>query len=72
MQQQDFNFKINEKSIKIISKSIAGEVADSIYYEFLLARYMPEIIAIEKGSIPTIKVEAVKRKLMQRIRSMAE
>jgi len=70
--QQEFNFKVDEKRVKDISKSIAGEVADRIYYEFLLARYIPEIMAIEKGAVEPLKTEAVKRQLMQRIKSMAE
>ncbi len=65
-------FDFDKKRVKDISKSIASEVANRIYYEFLLARYMPEIIAIEKGSITSLKTEAVKQQLMQRIKSMAE
>jgi len=61
MQQQDYSFKIDEKSIKNISKSIASEVADRIYHEFLLARYMPEVLAIEKGSVAPIKTEDFKQ-----------
>jgi hypothetical protein len=72
MQQQDYSFKIDEKSIKIISKSIASEVADRIYYEFLLARYMPEVLAIEKGTVAPIKTEDFKQQLMSRINSMAK
>lgn len=72
MQQQDYSFKIDEKSIKNISKSIASEVADRIYYEFLLARYMPEVLAIEKGSVAPIKTEDFKQQLMSSINSMAK
>ena len=72
MQQQDYCFRIDEKSIKNISKSIANEVADKIYCEFLLARYMPEVIAIEKGSVAPIKTEDFKQQLMSRINSMAK
>jgi hypothetical protein len=72
MQQQDYSFRIDEKSIKNISKSIASEVADRIYYEFLLARYMPEVLAIEKGSVAPIKTEDFKQHLMSRINSMAK
>ena len=72
MQEQVFRFNVNEKAIKDISKSIASEVADRIYYEFLIARYMPEILAIEKGSIESLKSEVFKQQLMQRIKSMAE
>jgi hypothetical protein len=72
MQQQDYSFRINEKSIKNLSKSIASEVADRIYYEFLLARYMPEVLAIEKGSVAPIKTEDFKQQLMSRINSMAK
>jgi ethanolamine utilization protein EutQ (cupin superfamily) len=72
MQQQDYSFRIDEKSIKNISKSIASEVADRIYYEFLLARYMPEVLAIEKGNVAPIKTEDFKQQLMSRINSMAK
>ena len=72
MQEQDYSFRIDEKSIKNISKSIASEVADRIYYEFLLARYMPEVLAIEKGSVAPIKTEDFKQQLMSRINSMAK
>ncbi|HEX7627976.1 MAG TPA: hypothetical protein VF354_03545, partial [Candidatus Methanoperedens sp.] len=70
MQQQDYSFRIDKTSIKNISKSIANEVADRIYYEFLLARYMPEVLAIEKGSVAPIKTEDFKQQLMYRINSM--
>jgi hypothetical protein len=72
MQQQDYIFRIDEKSIKNFSKSIANEVADRIYYEFLLARYMPEVLDIEKGSVAPIKTEDFKQQLMYRINSMAK
>jgi ethanolamine utilization protein EutQ (cupin superfamily) len=72
MQQQDYSFRIDEKSIKNISKSIASEVADRIYYEFLLARYMPEVLSIENGSVAPIKTEDFKQQLMSRINSMAK
>jgi ethanolamine utilization protein EutQ (cupin superfamily) len=72
MKQQDYCFRIDEKSIKNISKSIANEVADKIYCEFLLARYMPEVLAIEKGSVAPIKTEDFKQQLMSRINSMAK
>ncbi len=67
MLQQEFRFKIDEKSVKDISKSIANEVADRIYYEFLIARYMPEITVIEKGSITPLKSEAFKNQLAEHI-----
>ncbi len=72
MQQQEYGFKIDEKSIKNISKRIANEVADRIYYEFLLARYIPEILAIEKGSVTPIRTEDFKQQLMHKINSTAK
>lgn len=72
MQKQLIRFSVDEKIIKDISKSIASEVANRIYYEFLIARYIPEILAIEKGSIESLKSDAFKHQLMQRIKSMAE
>ncbi len=67
MQEQKFH--VDDKSIKEISRSIAEEVANRIYYEFLVARYTPEIMAIEAGKIIPLKSEAFKQQLMQRIRS---
>lgn len=72
MQKQLIRFSVDEKIIKDISKSIASEVANRIYYEFLIARYIPEILAIEKGSIESLKSDAFKQQLMQRIKSTAE
>ena len=70
--QQEIYFSFDEKRVKDISKSIASEVANRIYDEFLLARYIPEIISIEKGSIVPIKTEDFKKQIAQRIKSMAE
>lgn len=72
MRQEDFNFGIDKKSIRNISKSIACEVSDKIYHEFLFARYMPEIFEIEKGDIIPIKVEDFKKQLIYRINSKAK
>lgn len=68
--QQEYCF--DDKKVKDISKSIASEVANKIYNEFLLARYIPEILAIEKGSVVPIKTEVFKKQISQRIKSMAE
>ena len=70
--QQEYCFRVDEKKVKDISKSIASEVANKIYNEFLLARYIPEILAIENGSIVPIKTEDFKKRISQRIKSMAE
>lgn len=70
--QQEIYFSFDEKRVKDISKSIANEVANRIYDEFLLARYIPEIISIEKGIVVPIKTEDFKKQIAQRIKSMAE
>jgi len=70
--QQEYCFSVDDKKVKDISKSIASEVANRIYYEFLLARYIPEILAIENGSVVPIKTEAFKKQIAHRIKSMAE
>lgn len=70
--QQEYCFSVDDKKVKDISKSIASEVANKIYNEFLLARYIPEILAIENGSVVPIKTEAFKKQISQRIKSMAE
>ena len=69
MKKTDYSFNIDEKDIKNISKSVASDVANRIYYEFLLARYIPEVIDIEKGCIIPIKTEDFKKQLRYRINS---
>lgn len=70
--QQEYCFNVDENKVKDISKSIAIEVANRIFYEFLLARYIPEILAIENGGVVPIKTEAFKKQIAHRIKSMAE
>ena len=72
IREQDHSFKIDKRSIKNISKSIAGEIADRIYHKFLLARYMPEVLSIEKDRIIPIKIEDFKQQLLCRINSKDE
>jgi len=60
---------IDKKSIRNISKSIANDVANTIYREFLLMRYIPEVASIEKGNIVPIKTEDFKQQLINRINS---
>lgn len=60
---------IDKKSIRNISKNIANDAANTIYREFLLMRYIPEIISIEKGNIVSIKTEDFKQQLINRIKS---
>ena len=59
--------QINERNIKEIADSIANEVANKIYYEFLFARYLPEISAIEKGTVKAIKGKEAKIYLKEKI-----
>lgn len=72
MKKHDYNFGIDKKDIKNLSKNIARDVADRIYYEFLFARYIPEVVAIEKGNIEPIKTEDFKQQLINRINSMTK
>lgn len=69
MQQKDYYFNIDKRGIRNMSKSIASDVANRIYYEFLFARYVPEILAIEKSDIVPIRTEDFKKLLINRINS---
>ncbi len=67
IEEKDYNLKIDEKSIKNISRSIATDVSNRIYSELLLARYLPEIIDIEKGNVVPIKIEDFKEQLKSKL-----
>lgn len=70
MQQQ--MFQINEKNIKEMADAIANEVANKIYHEFLFVKYLPEISAIEKGSIIPLKGREAKDYIKERIKSLGK
>ena len=72
MQQHVFKIGIDERRVKEISASIADEVSNRIYNEFLLVRYLPEIIAIESGKIKPLKNAAAEQHILQRIKSLAK
>lgn len=61
---------LDEKIIKELSSSIASEVANKIYYEFLLARYIPEIELIKKGKIKALKGDKLREYIRKRIKSL--
>ncbi len=64
MEIEGKKIEIPKKLIRSISKSIAKEVAEQIYYKLLLLRYIPEIEAIKKGKIKTMTPEEFKRALL--------
>jgi len=68
--QQTIQIKFDEKSMQELSSRIASEVADSIYHELLLARYIPEIKAIESGKLKAVKGKDIENYIKQKISSL--
>jgi len=69
MKNQTIQLKINEKTLNEISSKIATEVTNKIYHNFLLARYLPEIKAIERGKIKALRGKKIELYLKQKISS---
>lgn len=69
MNLQTIQMRLDEKTLQKISNRIATEVANSIYYEFLMARYLPEIKAIERGRIKALKGKEAKQYIKQKLSS---
>lgn len=68
--QKQAQFTINEKNIRRISVSIADEVAEKIYQEFLLMKYLPEVMKIKKGELKAMDSKETKNYIKQRIKSL--
>ena len=55
MKYQLERFQIDKNLIKSIADSLAGELAERMYYKLMLLRFLPEIKAIESGKIKALK-----------------
>ena len=67
MSQQIAQVKFDERVLEELSTKIATEVSDNLYYELLMARYIPEIKSIESGKIKALEgkkgLEYIKQKI---------
>lgn len=55
-----------------ILDSLASELAEKVYYKFLLVRYLPEIQAIKKRKIKALKDEEIDEFLKRRMKNLNE
>ena len=58
------------EEVKSAAKLIADEIADKIYYEFLLLRYLPEIELVSSGRIKTMRNDEISDFIKKRIASL--
>ncbi len=49
--------KIKKEDLDKIAESVAEAVAEKLYYEFLLLRYIPEIEAVKKGEVKGVGIK---------------
>ena len=59
MKYQLERFEIDKNLIKSIADSLAGELAERMYYKLMFLRFLPEIKAIESGKIKALKGKGV-------------
>lgn len=62
--------RIPGDEIKKVSRSIADEIANRIYYEFLLLRYLPEIGLVKEGRVKALKDDEIKGFIERRVASL--
>lgn len=67
MNRQSVRLKFDERIIEGLSSKIATQVSDTIYYELLMARHLPEIKTIESGKSSALKGNDVFEYLKQKI-----
>ncbi len=65
-------YKLDKKIISNLSKDIAEDVANKIYYTFLMARHIPEIEAIKRGEIKALEGRELKKFMNDKIKSLSE
>jgi len=59
MEAQVIEMRMPHKEVERAVKSIADEVADRIYHEFLFLRYLPEMELVKKGGIKAMKNDEI-------------
>ena len=70
MNQQTVHVKFDEKILEELSSKIATEVSDNLYYELLMARYIPEIKSIESGKTKALEGKKGLEYIKERISSL--
>ncbi len=63
------NVKIDRELIKNIADSLAEEMGKKMYYKLLMLRFLPEIKAIEKGRLKTLKGREIDKFFSQLLKS---
>ena len=70
MQREVIELRMPHEEVKSAAKLIADEIADKIYYEFLLLRYLPEIELVSSGRIKTMRNNEISDFIKKRIASL--
>ncbi len=70
MQREVIELRMPHEEVKSAAKLIADEIADKIYYEFLLLRYLPEIELVSSGRIKTMRNDEISDFIKKRIASL--
>ena len=65
--EQTLEIKFSKEELQKAAKIIAKEVADRMFYELLMLRYIPEINLIKKGKIKALRNEEIDNFLRERI-----
>jgi hypothetical protein len=59
MRQETVQLRIDKKMIREVADSLAKEMAESLYHELLILRYLPEVKLIESGKLKALRGEGV-------------
>ncbi len=68
--QDVIEMRIPDDEIEKVSRSIANEIANRLYYEFLLLRYLPEIELVKENRIEALKDDEITGFIKGRIDSL--
>jgi len=68
--QNVIEMRIPNDEIEKVSRSIANEIANRLYYEFLLLRYLPEIELVKENKIKALKDDEIMGFIKRRIATL--
>ncbi|RLI89052.1 MAG: hypothetical protein DRO62_02450 [Candidatus Altiarchaeales archaeon] len=68
--QNVIEMRIPNDEIEKVSRSIANEIANRLYYEFLLLRYLPEIELVKENKIKALKDDEITGFIKRRIATL--
>jgi len=71
MEAQVMELRMPHEEVEMAAKSIADEMANRIYHEFIFLRYSPEIELVKKGRLKAMRNKDISSFIKERLSSLS-